>query len=66
MAERNLFYEQLERESDGDYVEVVRCKDCENWERDWDPQLAKNKRYCAMTDLFTTGEWYCAWGERRE
>ena len=30
MAERNLFYEQLELESDGDYVEVVRCRDCKH------------------------------------
>lgn len=30
MAERNLFYEQLEEQSSGDYVKVVRCKDCKH------------------------------------
>ena len=47
--------------------EVVRCRDCANWQTDWylnDP--SKNEHYCAMIDLFTTGGFFCADGERKE
>lgn len=63
MAERNLFYEQLERQSDGDYVEVVRCKDCKHCFVD-----GTNVRYnvCELNHNKVQGDnWFCADGKRK-
>ena len=59
---RNLFYEQLQAESDGELVSVIRCKDCRHWYGDgycnkWDngpghPEVWEND--------------FCSMGERRE
>lgn len=43
-----------------DAVQVVRCKDCPNWQTDWDPRSYPSGHYCAMIDKFTDGEWFCA------
>lgn len=71
MGERNLFYEQLERQSDGDYVKVVRCKDCKHQEVycyetrgkkyfSYNCELAENNSHVCLDDDF------CSRGERRE
>lgn len=50
-----------------DVMEVVRCGECEYWDTTWNPKAAKNgEHYCPATDLFTTPNWFCADGERRE
>lgn len=50
-----------------DVVEVVRCGECEYWDTTWNPRAAKNgEQYCPATDLYTTPDWFCADGERRE
>lgn len=70
MAERNLFYEQLELESDGDYVEVVRCAECKwfqcNMGRDGAlpngvPEY-ECRHWCGECDPVD----YCSYAERRE
>ena len=45
----------------GDYVQVVRCKDCK-W---WTKQEASLQGRCDAYGMYPTGEWYCAMGERR-
>ena len=70
MAERNLFYEQLDRESDGDYVEVVRCRDCkhrfESMEMTTkDGNTVKFGHYCKATGQIVNDDDFCAWAERR-
>lgn len=47
-----------------DAVSVVSCKDCKNWDTDW--QTIEGCHYCSMVDFQTEGEWFCADGERRE
>ena len=47
-----------------DAVPVVRCGDCENWQRDWSSSGNKN-HFCAMIDGFTSADFYCADGEKR-
>ena len=47
-----------------DAVEVVRCKDCENWQREW--ETAGGGHYCAMIDLTTEQSFFCADGERQK
>lgn len=46
-------------------VEVVRCKDCKNWDTTWQNDWAKNYHYCPLIDGTRNGDWYCADGERR-
>ena len=60
MSDQNLFYQQLEEQSDADYVKVVRCKDCK-WHEDEEPSMV----WCPII----VGSWgsedgYCWWGER--
>ena len=45
----------------GDYVQVVRCKNCK-W---WTKQEASLQGRCDAYGMYPTGEWYCAMGERR-
>lgn len=76
MSEPNLFYQQLEEQSDADYVKVVRCKDCIHKptgsgvnhhitfpEQDYRcPCRCEDYWYSWMPD----DDWFCANGERRE
>lgn len=48
-----------------DAVEVVRCKDCENWQRDWESSYLPNHHYCAMVDTTTEHDFYCSYGRAR-
>lgn len=71
MAERNLFYEQLERESDDDYVEVVRCRDCKHRFESMEIITKSGNtfqlgHYCKVTGQFVNDNDFCAWGERGE
>lgn len=48
---------------------VIKCKDCDNWERDWIPTgLHPNEveiHYCPYVDRYPSAEWFCADAERR-
>lgn len=48
-----------------DVVEVVRCKDCENWQTDWNPSIP-DRHYCAVIDSMMKANDFCSYGERRE
>ena len=45
--------------------EIVRCKDCENWDTTWQNDFASNYHYCPMMDGSYSGDFYCAKAERR-
>ena len=45
-----------------DVVRVVRCKDCEYWEKGSDSAQGR----CDLTGNYPTGTWFCANGERNE
>lgn len=45
--------------------EIIRCKDCENWDTTWKNDWAKNYHYCPLIDGTRRGDWYCADAERR-
>lgn len=50
-----------------DVVEVVRCKDCADWQTDWVPSCGDNgSHYCATMDRITKPNDYCSCGERWE
>lgn len=53
--------------STSDVVEVVRCKDCENWDRHWISSLFfENVHYCAFIDGPCSAGFYCAAAIRRQ
>lgn len=51
-----------------DAVEVVRCKDCVNWQIEWEPNHCEGKphHYCGMVDQVTDQYFFCGYRERRE
>lgn len=49
-----------------DVIEVVRCKDCRWWERDYQPRYHPDERPCNMVGMGTPPEWFCAEGKRRD
>lgn len=48
-----------------DAVQVVRCKDCDNWDTEWKP-IWGTERYCFTLDHITAGNFFCAYGERKK
>ena len=48
-----------------DLVPVVRCKDCENWQTDWNPSIP-DRHYCAVMDSMMKADDFCSYGEKRE
>ena len=45
--------------------EIIRCKDCENWDTTWQNDFAPNYHYCPMIDGSYRGDFYCGKSERR-
>lgn len=45
--------------------EIIRCKDCKNWDTTWQNDWPKNYHYCPFIDGTRNGDWYCADAERR-
>ena len=45
--------------------EIVRCKDCENWDTSWQNDYAPNYHYCPLVDGIRRDDFYCADAERR-
>ena len=62
---RNVIANILRHTKTIDAVEVVRCKDCKNWDTTWQNDWAKNYHYCSLIDGTRNGDWYCADAERR-
>ena len=48
-----------------DLVPVVRCRDCEAWQTDWNPSIP-DRHYCAVMDSMMKADDFCSYGERRE
>ena len=59
--------EAIEKLPAVDAVPVVRCGGCKNWETDWKPNHSiDGEHFCPMILLVTSGEWFCAYGERMD
>lgn len=56
----NVHYEDLKNLPTADVVEVVRCKDCKHWSKEF--------KACYMHDFceIFQSDYYCASGERKE
>lgn len=45
---------------------LVRCRECEHWQTDWEPNYSRGDEYfCAVAAKVTGGHFYCADGERK-
>lgn len=49
-------------------LQVVMCRDCENWDTDWVPNCTamENEHFCPMVGKVTGADWFCADGEKRK
>lgn len=45
--------------------EIIRCKDCKNWDTTWTNDFSPNYHYCPMVDGVRKDDWYCADAERK-
>lgn len=48
--------------------EIIRCKDCENWQTDWSYREIDGTveyHYCGVMDVATPCDGYCYQGERK-
>lgn len=48
-----------------DVVPVIRCRDCEAWQTDWNPSIP-DRHYCAVMDSMMKADDFCSYGERKE
>ena len=48
-----------------DVVQVCNCKDCGNWQTDWNPSIP-DRHYCAVMDSMMKADDFCSYGEKRE
>lgn len=46
--------------------DIIRCKDCENWDKTWTNDFPLNHYYCPVIDGVRDGNFYCGDAERRE
>lgn len=46
-------------------MEVIRCKDCEDYQTDWETSYP-NRHYCATMDAMMPEDGFCSSAERRE
>lgn len=46
--------------------EIIRCKDCENWDTTWQNDFEPNYHYCPLVDGVRNADFYCADAERRK
>ena len=45
--------------------QIIRCKDCKNWDTTWTNDFSPNYHYCLMVDGSRKEDWFCADAERR-
>lgn len=64
---KSYIYAGIKTMPDVDAVLVVRCKDCKHWCTDSTPCLEDaDAHFCALVDFYSTADWFCAYGKRRE
>ena len=45
--------------------EIVRCKDCANYDTDWTPETVPDRHYCLVMDGMMPKDGFCNFAERR-
>lgn len=60
-------YQKVRELPGAEAVTVVHCRECENWQTDWEPNYSRgDEHFCAVACQVTGGHFYCADGERRK
>lgn len=57
---------RLRNDPESEWAEIIRCRDCKNWDKTWTPHFDPGYHYCSMIDGVREGNFYCADGKRRE
>ena len=66
-GERCVDYQRLKDIPSADVVEVVRCRECENWDTEWKPNHAEEGQYfCPILGQVTDTDFYCGCGKRKD
>lgn len=55
---------QVIREVPSSRSEIIRCKDCKDYQTGWEPSIP-GEHYCATMDTLMPGDAYCSYAERR-
>ena len=60
--------DRIDQHPTADVVEVVRCKNCTDWQTDWAPYCFEEGayHYCGTIDTVTNAEDFCSKGEERK
>lgn len=45
--------------------EIIRCKECVDYDTSWIPHSAPDRHYCPTMDSFMPDDGYCSFAERR-
>ena len=57
----------IKEEPTADVIEVVRCKNCRNWDRLWiSSMFSENVHYCTFLDTPCNGNFYCGAAVKRQ
>ena len=46
-------------------TEIIRCRDCEHWDKTWTNNWSHDYHYCPKIDEVRKGDFYCRYAERR-
>ena len=65
---RSALLAMVDTQEDADVVEVVRCRDCVYWNRDFVVEDINEDEYCQCNNFtrYLRSDCYCAYGERRD
>ena len=60
----NVFIEEELKRVPSVQPEIIRCKDCKDYQTDWKTRYP-NMHYCATMDSMMPGDGFCSYAERR-
>ena len=61
----NSYEQTLVKLAQNKQPEIIRCKDCKDYQTDWETSYP-NRHYCATMDLVMPEDGFCSYAERRE
>lgn len=64
IVERSIDVKDIEALKPADVVQVVRCRECENWDIEWKPIVAEGY-YCVIMDRVMKPNDFCSYGESK-
>lgn len=62
----DVLIDLLERENKRLNGLITRCKECKDWDTDWNSAIFPNCHYCPVMDKFMKPDDFCSYGERKD